>query len=361
MNICIPKERRPNEYRVGLSPVAVEMLCQQGHNCFVEHHAGVGAGFSDREYEHAGAKIVYSPEEAFGRGDLVVTIARPKLEELDWVQPGAILMGFLHLPGARQESVDILISKGITGIAYEQIEGPEGCFPVLRVSSQIGGLMVAQTAARLLQNNWGGKGILLGGVPGVPPAEVVVIGAGTVGTYAAQSLLGMGAHVTVIDISLAALQRIADRCPGVTTMISIRRNIERALSYADVVVGAVRITGQQTPMLVTREMLKLMKSRSILMDVSIDDGGCFETSRPTTYENPTFVEEGIVHYCVPNIPGAVARTATHALINAAMPFILEITGKGLDAALEQNPGLEKGVQLYQGQPRHLSHLTHKGS
>ena len=356
MNVGIPKERRPFEFRVGLSPAGVEILSQNGHKVFVEHEAGLMAGFSDAEYEKAGARLVYSTEEVFGRADLLLKVARPLKEELNWLRPNTILTGLLHLASARQDKIDILLEKKITSIAYEQITAPDGSLPVLRPFSQIGGAMVAQIAARLLQNNWGGKGILMGGVPGVPPAEAVVLGAGVVGTYATQMFLGMGAHVTVIDHNLAALQHIWDRFPNIVTMLSTKRNLERSVAYADVVVGAVLVSGQRSPILVTREMVRSMKPRSVIMDVSIDEGGCVETSRPTTHEHPVYIEEGILHYCVPNIPGAVARTATHAFVNAAIPYITEIAALGSDGILN-NPWLEVAINTHGGENRHLNRLT----
>jgi alanine dehydrogenase len=358
MNIGIPKERRPFEFRVGLSPAGAEILAQNRHTVFVEHEAGLGAGFSDADYEKAGARLVYSTEEAFGRADLILKVARPLKEELDWLRPGTILAGFLHLASARQDKVEVLLEKKITSLAYEQITAPDGSLPVLRPFSQIGGAMAAQIAARLLQNNWGGKGILMGGVPGVPPAEVVILGAGIVGTYATQMFLGMGAHVSVIDHNLGALQRIWDRFPTIVSMLSTRRNIERSVAYADVVVGAVLNSGQRPPILVTREMVRSMKPRSVIMDVSIDEGGCIETSRPTTHEHPVYIEEGILHYCVPNMPAAVARTATHAFVNSAMGYITEIAGDGLKAVLN-DPAIEAGVNTHDGQRRHLASLTNR--
>jgi len=354
MHIGIPKETRPFEFRVGLSPSAVEILCQNDHNVYVEHGAGMGAGFSDLEYEKAGAVLAYAAEEVFGRANLLLKMARPLKQELQWLQSGAILMGFLHLPSAQKDKLDLLLEKKISAVAYEQISAPDGSLPVLRPFSQIGGAMAAQIAARLLQNNWGGKGILMGGVPGVPPAEAVVIGGGVVGTYATQMFLGMGAHVTVIDHRLSALQRISDRFPNVVTMLSTKRNIERATAYADVVVGAVLSPGARAPVLVTRAMVRAMKPRSVIMDVSIDEGGCVETSRPTTHDHPVFVEEGVLHYCVPNMPGVVARTATHAFVNAAMPYILEITQKGIQSAMLENSGIERAVSTHAGQLRHIS-------
>ncbi len=355
MNVGIPKERRPFEYRVGLSPAGAEMLCQSGHDVFVEHGAGAGAGFTDQDYQQVGATLVYSTEEALARADLVIKVARPLQEEIEWLRPGSMLAGFLHLASAREDRITGLLDKKITSIAFEQIQAPDGSLPVLRPFSQIGGAMAAQVAARLLQNNYGGKGILLGGVPGVPPAEIVVLGAGVVGTYATQMFVGMGAHVTVIDRDLAALQRVWDRYSCVTTRLSTKRNIERAVSYADVVVGAVLVPGQRAPILVTREMVQSMKPRSVIMDISIDEGGCVETSHPTSHDHPTYVEEGVVHYCVPNIPGAVARTATHAFVNSAMPYISEIAAHGLKAL--NNPSIEVAVNTYDGETRHLNRLT----
>ncbi len=349
MDIGIPKERRTFEFRVGLSPAGVEILTQSGHKVFVEHEAGVGAGFNDAEYEKAGARTVYSTEEVFGRPDLLLKVARPLKEELDWLRPGTILAGFLHLASARQDKIDVLLEKKITSIAFEQIQAPDGSLPVLRPFSQIGGAMAAQIAARLLQNNWGGKGVLMGGVPGVPPAEIVILGAGVVGNHAAQMSLGMGAHVTVIDHTLVALQRIWDRFPNIVTMLSTVRNIERSVAYADVVIGAVLVPGQRAPILVTREMVRSMKPRSVIMDVSIDEGGCIETSRPTTHEHPVYIEEGILHYCVPNMPGVVGRTATHAFLNAAWPFIKLIAEEGIEASLEQSAALRRGVALRRGE------------
>ena len=220
--------------------------------------------------------------------------------------------------------------------------------------------MSAAVAARFLQNNWGGKGILLGGIPGVPPAEVVVLGGGTVGMCATSAFIGLGAHVTVIDKDVNVLQRVYNRFPNVVTMISTKRNIERAIAYADVVVGAVLITGERTPILITREMMQGMKPRSVFIDVSIDQGGCSETSRPTTHDQPTFVEEGVLHYCVPNMPGVVARTATHAFVNAAMPYILEITNLGSAEAMKQDPAIEKAVNTHDGQLVHLTLLSRGG-
>lgn len=353
MNIGIPKERRPYEFRVGLSPAGVEMLVQHGHTIYVEHEAGLGAGFGDKEYQDAGATIVYSPHEVFGRADLLLKIARPKQDEIEMLTPGAILMGLLHLASTRQERIDALLKNKITSIAYEEIREPDGDMPVLRSLSQIGGMMTAQIAARLMQSNFGGKGILLGGVAGVPPAEVVVIGAGTAGTCAAKAFLGVGAHVTVLDKNLEPLQRIHERFPNVVTMISTRRNIERATAYADVVIGAVLVPGERSPIVFSRENFKAMKLRSLFIDLSIDQGGCAETSRPTTHDQPTYMEEGVIHFCVPNVPSLAARTSTHAFVNAAVPYVRDLARLGVEKAMEQFPAIEAAVNTHQGELRNI--------
>lgn len=356
MIIGVPKERRLFEFRVGLTPAAVQMLTRGGHTCYVEHNAGEGAGFSDHEYELAGARVVYSSHEVFGRADLLLKVARPTYEELEWLRPGITIMGLLHLFSSRQDKIAKLQEKEITAIPYETIQLPDGSLPVRNPLSQIGGRLVAQISAHLLQNDADGKGILLGGNAGVPPAEVVIVGAGIVGTYATRAFVGMGAHVTVLDTSYEALQNIYDAYPGVVTMISNEHNLCRATAYADVVVGCILIPNERPPVVITRSMVKGMRPRSLIMDVSIDEGGCVETSRPTTHDRPTFIEEGIVHYCVPNIPSIVARTSTYAFLNAAFPFILEIANKGTDQALLDNPAIETGTVIYKGEIRRLGRL-----
>jgi alanine dehydrogenase len=357
MNIGIPKERRPFEFRVGLSPAGVEILCQNGHKVYVEHEAGNGAGFGDQEYERVGATIAYAADEVFGRANLLLKVSRPIQEELEWLVHGSTLAGLLHLASARKDKIDILLKKRVTAFAYEQIELEDGSFPVLRPLSQIGGMLAGQIAARLLQNNWGGKGILMSGIPGIPPAEVAIIGAGVAGMQATQSFVGQGAQVIVLDQDINALQHISDRFPSVVTMFSTPRNIERVTSYVDVLVGAVRISGARAPILVTRAMVRAMKPRSVIIDMSIDEGGCVETSRPTTHDQPVYIEEGVLHYCVPNMPGATARTSTNAFFNVGMPYILEIANKGTNAAIATNPALALAVNTHAGHLRHLSRLT----
>ncbi len=356
MNICIPKERRPFEFRVGLSPSGVEALCLNGHKVFVESSAGLGAGYADKNYEEAGARIVYSVDEVFGRADVLLKIARPTDQEMDWLQPNTMIMGLLHMASARRSKVDTLLKDKITAIAYEQIQEKDGSLPILRPFSQIGGAMAAQVAARLLQSDQGGRGILLGGIPGVPPAEVVILGGGTTGMYASRAFVGCGAHVTVLDKDMNALQRVSQCSASIATMPSTERNIAKAVEFADVLIGAVLVSGERAPLLVTREMVKAMKPRSVIIDISIDQGGCVETSRPTTHDQPTFVEFGVVHYCVPNMPGVVARTATNGFVNVALPYILDIVNLGLDDAIKKNPAIEFGVNTYKGELRHLSRL-----
>jgi alanine dehydrogenase len=358
MIICIPKERRPFEFRVGISPMGAEILIQNGHTVFIEHDGGQGAGFPDKEYDKVGARIAYAADEIYGRAELLLKIARPLDDELDMLQPGTTIAGLLHLASAHQSKIEALLKDKITAIAYEQIMEADGSLPVLRPFSQIGGAMAAEVASRLMQSNHGGRGVLLGGLPGIPPAEVVIIGAGTSGTYAARAFKGLGAHVTILDKSLNALQRINQYDSNYVTMLSTPRNIGRVCEYADVLVGAVLVPGARSPIVITREMIKKMKHRSVFIDISIDQGGCSETSRPTTHEHPSFVEEGVVHYCVPNMPSIVARTATYGFVNAAISYILEIANQGMDKAIE-NPAIEAGVNTYKGELRHLSRLVNK--
>ena len=360
MNIGIPKEQRTFEFRVGLPPAGVEILKHHKHSIFVEHDAGVGAGFSDEEYERAGARIVYSPEEVFGRADLLLKIARPLKEEIEWLRPGSMLAGLLHLASARQDKIDLMLKNKITAIAYEQIEEADGTTPVKKPLAEIGGRMTAQIAAHYMQNYKGGKGILLSGVPGVPPAEVVIIGGGVAGTAATRGFLGFGTHVTVLDMDLRALQRISERFPEVVTMIATPNNIARTCAFADVVVGAVLVPGERAPIVVTRAMVQSMKPRSMLIDMSIDQGGCFETSRPTTHEYCTYIEENVIHYCVPNIPAAVARTATHAFVNAAMYYILDLANKDFETAIRETPALEKAISTHDGKLMHMHRLNGSG-
>ncbi len=363
MHIGIPRERRPDDYRVGLTPAGVALLAAAGHACSVEHDAGRGAGFSDVDYERAGGRIVYSAEEAYGRADLVLKVSPLTPEELPWVREDSILMGFLHLAAGRPDTVQTLLAKRVTAIAYETIQDDDGALPVLIPLSQVAGRMAPQIAARLLQNDHGGNGILLGGVPGVPPAEVVIIGAGTFGAAAAQAFLEAGASVYLLDRNLRRLQHLdalygAGRKP--VLMVSHDFNVRKVVKFADVLVTAVLVPGARAPVVVTREMVRSMKPRSVILDVSIDQGGAVETSRPTTHRNPTFVDEQVIHYCVPNMTSVVARTATHAFNNAAWPFVREIAERGLAEALAALPALRRGVATHRGQVVHPALAAHLG-
>jgi alanine dehydrogenase len=363
MNIGVPRECRVDEYRVGLTPAGVALLTAAGHACSVEHDAGLGAGFSDVDYEKAGGRIAYSAQEAYGRADLVFKVEPLQVEEAEWLREESILMGFLHLAAGRRDVVDTLLAKRITAIAYETVELDDGSLPVLTPLSQIAGGMTPQVAARLLQNDHGGKGILLGGVPGVPPAEVVVIGAGSAGKAAARAFLGIGASVCVLDRNLARLQQL-DELWGLgrraVMMVSHDFNIRKVVRFADVVVGAVLVPGRLAPRIITRDAAQSMKPRSVLIDMAIDQGGCAETSRPTTHRDPTFVEEGVTHYCVPNMTSVVARTATHAFNNAAWPFMCEIVRKGLEGASSKLPALRRGIATHGGQVINPALAAHLG-
>lgn len=347
MNICIPKERRDSEYRVGLTPAGVQLLVSRGHQIFVEHEAGVGSGFPDHAYQEAGGTIVYSGDEVYGRADLILKVAPPTDKEYGWMREETTLMGFLHLSASRTSDVNTLLEKNITAVGYEIIQDSEGELPVLTPLSQLCGRMIPQVAATLAQNNYGGKGFFLGGIPGIPAADVVIVGAGTVGVNAARIFLGMGANVHLLDNSLEVLQAI-DRefSSRVNTLVSYPFNLRKVCKFANVLIGSVLVPGAPAPEIITRGMIQTMHSRSIVMDVSIDQGGCVETSRPTNHSNPIFLEEDVIHYCVPNMTGVLGRTATHAMSNATWPFIQQVAELGLGQALEANNSLKQGVYTY---------------
>ena len=353
MNIGIPREsadaQKILERRVALTPAGVKALVDNGHEVFVESMAGEYSGFSDAEYEKMGAKIVFSKEEVYKRAQMIVKVSRPSEAEYSYLCDGHLLFGFLHLAVAPKNFVEILLERKITAIGYEIIELPDGRLPILQAMSEIAGQMAIVIAARYLQNEDGGRGIVLGGIPGVPPATVVILGAGVVGQNAIRAALGLGAHVVVLDKDvdkLREVEKLFDK--RVETAIANVYNIEKAVQFADVLIGAVLIHGALTPKLVTEEMVKKMKPGSVIIDVSIDQGGCVETSRPTTIVNPVFVKYGVIHYCVPNIASNVARTATYALTNVSLPYILEIANSGLEHVLRERPSFAKGVYTYLG-------------
>ena len=357
MDIGIPKQRRPYDYRVGLTPMAVEALTRLGHRCYVEKGAGQGSGFDDERYCQAGAQLVYSTAEVYGRGQLILHVSRPMVGECEFLQEGHILCGFLHLAVSHPAKLELLLQRKVTAIAYETIQTDDGHLPVLAAPSQIAGRMVAHVAAQLLQNNEGGHGILLGGVPGVPPAKVVIIGAGIVGANAARIFQGAGASVFVLDTDVRKLEALEERGFTAQTMVAYDFNIARAVRHADVVVGAILIPGARTPHIVTREMVRTMRPRSVIIDVSIDQGGCVETSRPTTYQSPTYIEEGVIHYCIPNMTGVVARTTTHAITNAAWPYVLRLAQQGLSTALAEDAALRRGLNVRSGEIVHPALLA----
>jgi alanine dehydrogenase len=355
MEFGVPREVRDLEMRVGLAPSGILSLVKAGHVVYIESKAGDNAGFSDEDYRAAGAKIVYSAAEVYGRADVVAKLSRPTKEEHRLFRPGQMIFSFLHLPVASPDLYMALAEREITAVAYEMIEEDNGDMPVLIAASQVAGRLAPTIAGQLLRSDRGvpgqklGRGILLGGIPGVPPAAVVIVGGGNLGVSAASSFIGMGAEVTVLDRSLKKLQHIDERFNGrVTTMFANRYNLRRAVKFADVLVGAVLIPGQRAPILITREMVKSMRPGSVIIDFSIDEGGCVETSRPTTLRDPAYMLDEVVHYCVPNMTSVVSRTATYATTNSALPYLRAVGEHGVIGAIQREPGLARGINLYQG-------------
>lgn len=349
MDISIAREEHHYENRVALTPAGVRSLVMQGHNVFVESAAGKGAGFSDAQYLDVGAGIVYTKDEAFLRGNLVLKIFPPTMEEYGLLSTDQIMISFFYLVAARKEGIDILLEKRVSAIGLEVIEDSSGNLPVLMPMSELAGQMAIPIASYYLSNIGGGRGILLGGGAGVPPATVVVLGAGIVGLNAVRNARGIGCNVILLDASMDRLRRANELFnKQLATYLPFHYNLEKVIPFADVLIGAVLIHGEETPKLVTREMVQSMKPGSVIIDVSIDQGGCIETSRPTTWASPAYTEHGVTHFCVPNMPSNVGRTATYSLSNAVLPYILNIADKGLKAALLDDPGLAKGVYTYNG-------------
>ncbi|WP_027893675.1 alanine dehydrogenase [Calidithermus chliarophilus] len=345
MVIGVPKEIKTLENRVALTPGGVESLVRRGHKVLVQQGAGVGSGLSDAEYEAAGAQMV-SAEEAWA-ADVVVKVKEPIAEEYKYLREGLLLYTYLHL-AADEPLTKALLAGGTTGIAYETVQLEDGSLPLLTPMSEVAGRMAPQVGAAALEKPHGGRGVLLGGVPGVAPASVVIIGGGVVGTNAAKIALGMGAQVTILDVSKSRLQYLDDIFGGrVITLASTEANIKKAIQHADLLIGAVLIPGAKAPKLVTRDMLPTMKEGAVIVDVAVDQGGCVETIRATTHKDPTYVVDGVVHYGVANMPGAVPRTSTFALTNETLPYLLQLAEKGLDA-LRHNPVLRKGLNTHQG-------------
>jgi alanine dehydrogenase len=348
MIVGVPREIKTLEFRVGLVPDAVSELVLSGHTVLVETHAGDGISVDDDEYQRAGAEIVSTPQEIFSAASMIVKVKEPQPSEVKMLRPGQVLFTYLHL--AADETLTRGLEKtGAVCIAYETITDARGNLPLLQPMSEVAGRMSVQVGAHCLEKEAGGSGILLGGVPGVPAAQVVVLGGGTVGTNAIRMAVGMESQVTVIDRSIARLRELDDMFGSrIQTVYSARDTIARAVAKADLVIGAVLIPGAAAPRLVTRAMLRAMRRGSALVDVAIDQGGCFETSRPTTHANPTYVEEGVVHYCVTNMPGAVPRTSTFALNNATQPFVMALANRGWREALAEDIHLRRGLNVCQG-------------
>jgi alanine dehydrogenase len=323
-------------------------LAEAGHQVWVETHAGEGSGFSNAQYQSAGAKIVPTNAEAWS-AQIVVKVKEPQPGEYEFMRPDLVLFTYLHL-AAEERLTREMMARGLTGIAYETVELPNGHLPLLTPMSEVAGRMAIQVGAHYLEKMNGGRGKLLGGVPGVRPADVVIVGGGVVGTNAAQVALGMGAHVVIVDINLDRLRYLSEVLRGrLTTLSANPLNIAQVVRRADLVVGAVLIKGAQAPKLVTRQMISTMKPGSVIVDVAVDQGGCIETTHPTTHSHPTFIVDGIIHYCVANMPGAVPRTSTYALSNATLPYVVKLADIGAEAAIRADPGLAKGVNTYKGQ------------
>jgi alanine dehydrogenase len=346
MRVGVPKEIKDHEDRVGLVTSSVAELVRHGHEVLVERGAGLGAGIDDEQYVAAGARIVASAEAAFA-ADLVVKVKEPLAAERKRLKRGQVLFTYLHLAPDPEQTSELLAS-GVTAIAYETVTSPSGTLPLLTPMSEIAGRLAPQVGAHWLERTYGGRGVLLGGVPGVPPADVVVLGAGVSGTHAAAIACGMGANVTVVDRSAEALRRIAFQLPAARTIFSTHDALVQVVRRADLLVGAVLVPGAAAPKIVTREMVKSMAKGSVIVDIAIDQGGCTETSRPTTHSDPTYVEEGVIHYCVTNMPGAVSRTSTFALNNATLPFVLALAGKGWRQATAEDPHLRNGLNVHDG-------------
>ena len=348
MIVGVPKEIKNGEKRVALTPQGVDALVSHHHRTLVERGAGEGSGFSDQEYERTGATLVEKKEDVWAEADMVVKVKEPLEPEFPLMRPDQVLFTYLHL--AADQSLTLkLLERGIVGIGYETVQERSGSLPLLRPMSEIAGRASILAGGMCLETVHGGRGVLLCGASGVPPAKIVILGAGVAGANACKVAVGIGARVSILDIQPERLSYLHDITQGhITTFISNRMTIAEEISNADLVIGAVLIPGAQAPKLVNRQMLRKMRPGSALVDISVDQGGCFETTRPTTHERPTYIEEGVVHYCVANIPGAYPRTSTFALTNATFPYVLQIADKGYARAMEENEALRKGLNLVDG-------------
>jgi alanine dehydrogenase len=348
MIVGVPKEIKDNEYRVAMTPGGIRQLVEAGHQVLVETKAGEGSGFSDEQYRQAGAEVVPNDAEAWA-AEMVVKVKEPQPSEYAFLRSDLVLFTYLHL-AAEEQLTHELMDRGTTSIAYETVELPNGHLPLLAPMSEVAGRMSIQIGAHYLERMKGGRGKLLGGVPGVRPADVVIIGGGIVGTNAAHMALGMGAQVFIIDLDLDRLRYLEDVLEGrLVTLSSNPLTIAQAVQRADLLVGAVLIKGAKAPRLVTREMVGTMTPGSVIVDVAVDQGGCVETTCPTTHSDPTFMVDGVIHYCVANMPGAVPRTSTYALSNATLPYIVELANTGAEKAAQADPALARGVNTYDGE------------
>jgi alanine dehydrogenase len=354
MIVGILKEIKAEENRVSMTPAGVEIMVENGHTMLVEKAAGEGSGFSDMDYTNHGAEIVDTPQEIFGRAEMVMHVKEPLSPEYDLIREDQIIFTYLHLAAA-EELTKVLVNSGSINIAYETIQKSDGSLPLLTPMSEVAGKMAVQQGAKYLEMTQGGHGVLLGGVPGVDPGNVVIIGGGVVGINAAKVACGLGAKVYILDMDLERLRYLSDVMPSnCYPIMSTPAGIRKLVQFADVVIGAVLIPGAKAPCLITRDMLKTMSPGSVLVDVSIDQGGCFETSKPTTHDNPIYVVDGIVHYCVANMPGAVPKTSTVALTNATLPYALEIANLGWKKSMQHNPEIKFGANVVKGK------ITYKG-
>lgn len=348
MLVGVPKEIKDSEYRVGLVPSTVRELTANGHVVVVEKNAGLGAGLADADYQAVGAEIVADADQVYARAELIVKVKEPLAVERKKLRPGQVLFTYLHLAADPEQTAD-LMAAGVIAIAYETVTSPQGALPLLTPMSEVAGRMAPHVGARCLEKENGGRGVLLGGVPGVPPADVVILGGGVAGSNAALISAGMGATVTVVDRNPEVLRRIAKELGArVRTVFSTSDAIETLCRRADLVIASVLIPGAAAPKLITAATVKAMKPGSVIVDIAIDQGGCSETSRPTTHSAPTYVVDDVVHYCVTNMPGAVARTSTFALNNVTLPFVLALADKGYRRALGEDQHLRNGLNVYEG-------------
>jgi alanine dehydrogenase len=348
MIVGVPKEVKADEYRVGIIPAGVEALARRGHTVLVQQEAGVGSGIGNEEYVQAGAQMVARAEELYRRAELIIKVKEPLPQEHPWLQNGQMLFTYFHF-AADRELTEAIMKSGCVAIAYETVRTPDGRHPLLTPMSEVAGRMSIQEGAKYLEKPMEGRGILLGGVPGVAPAKVVIVGGGVVGTNAAKVAAGLGAQAIVLDIDVDRLRYLDDIMPkNVVLLMSDAYTVRQSLSEADLVIGAVLIEGARAPVLIHREDLSRMKPGSVIIDVAVDQGGCVETSKPTTHSNPIFIVDGVVHYCVSNMPGAVGRTSTYALCNVTLPYALPLADKGYERAARENSALQHGVNVARG-------------